>query len=179
MFQKECKGQRLIDLEKTSIRFSDVQELFGKLNQIMSAILGHTQCLVTIAEINTTEDIFQLVDLVSGIRVPKKHLLLIGSELDVNLLLKSKINFDIQILDTSTGNSKIEKTTFRGAYMQYNSRWRRDKEFLSCSWKRASSSSQWSVPLAFTKSTWKKAQHLIHWLGTLYSIQANHWWERF
>ena len=122
MFQKECKGQPLIDLGKTSIRFSDVQELFGKLNQIMSAILGHTQCLVTIAEINTTEDIFQLVDLVTGIRVPKKHLLLIGTESNENLLLKSKINFDIQILDTSTGNSKIEKTNFTGAYMQYNSR---------------------------------------------------------
>ena len=145
----------------------------------MSAILGHTQCLVTIAEISTTEDISQLVDLVTVIRVPKKHLLLIGTELDVNVLLKSKINFDIQILDKSTGNSKIEKTTFTGAYMQYNSRWRRDKEFLSCSWKRASSNSQWSLPVAFTKSTWKKAQHLIHWLGTLYSIQANHWWERF
>ena len=138
MFQKECKGQQLIDLEKTSIRFSDVQELFGKLNQIMSAILGHTQCLVTIAEISTTEDISQLVDLIVGIGVPIKHLLLIGTDLDLNLLLKSKLNFDIQILDTSTGNSKIEKTNFRGAYMQYNSRWRRDKEFLSCSWKRAS-----------------------------------------
>ena len=126
MFQKECEGQRLIDLEKTSIRFSDVQELFGKLNQIMSAILGHTQCLVTIAEISTTEDISQLVDLIVGIGVPIKHLLLIGTDLDLNLLLKSKLNFDIQILDTSTGNSKIAKTAFKGVNMQYNSRRRND-----------------------------------------------------
>ena len=94
LFQKICKGQPLIDLENPLLRFSDVQELFGKLNQIMSAILGHIQCLVTIAEISTTEDMSQLVDLITGIRVPKKHLLLIGTEQDSSLLLRSKFNFE-------------------------------------------------------------------------------------
>ena len=108
MFLCGSNGQLLIDLGNTLLRFSDVKELFSKFNQIMSAVLGHTECLVTIAEVDTTEDMSQLVDFVTGIRVPTKHLLLIATELDSNLLMKSKINFNIQIFGTSAGNSKFD-----------------------------------------------------------------------
>ena len=78
-------------------------------DQKISSILGHTACVVTIAEVSNLEDSTKLIDFVTGLRVPMKHLLLIAPKLDINLLLNRNINFDIQVMDASAGMLKIWK----------------------------------------------------------------------
>ena len=73
----------------------------------MVSILEHTACLVTIAEVSDIEDITELVEFFTELRVPMKRLLLIAPKLDINLLQNKNINFDILVMDASVGMLKI------------------------------------------------------------------------
>ena len=95
---------------RTFLRFSEVQKLIRvKDDQTMSSILGHSACLVTIAEVTRVEDISQMADFVNDLRVPMKYLLLIVSRLDLNLLGNTNLNYNILIMETSAGKLKILK----------------------------------------------------------------------
>ena len=93
------------------LRFSSIKYLIGiKDEQRLATVLSSTSCLSIFAQSTTVEDVLDLVDFTSKIRVINKYLIIQSSPLNTTLLQTKKINFNVMINEINSGTVKTNLT---------------------------------------------------------------------
>ena len=86
------------------MRFSRVGKLLGiEDDTTLATVLTSSSCLSVIAQSTKMEDISNLVDLVSNIRVKNKYLMVQTPPLNTTLLQSKKINFNVMVNEVDSG----------------------------------------------------------------------------
>ena len=105
-------GSRLLDLGRTSLKFSKVETLIAaKEDPRILTIFSQVSCLTTIAELDTLEGISALVDFIADMQVPDRHLVLFtqSRRLDLKMIKNKSINFDVLLsVQDASGNKLIK-----------------------------------------------------------------------
>ena len=84
--------------------FSSVGQLLGiEDDKTLATVLTSSSCLSVIAQSTKVEDISNLVDLVSNIRVKNKYLMVQTPPLNTTLLQSKKINFNVMVNEVESG----------------------------------------------------------------------------
>ena len=88
------------DIGRQMIIFNNIQQLLNvRDDERFSSIIASTSCLVAIAETNISEEVSQLIDFMTDLRVTNKRLLvLMSTKLDINLLNGKRTNFNVLII---------------------------------------------------------------------------------
>ena len=86
----------LSDVGRSTLRFRDVDQLLDvKDGNIFQSIMSSISCLMTLAEVDHTEEVSQLVDFVKEQRVVDKHLVVTVSTLNITSVLNKSFNFNV------------------------------------------------------------------------------------
>ena len=84
--------------------FGSVGKLLGiDDDTTLATVLTSSSCLSVIAQSTKVEDISNLVDLVSNIRVKNKYLMVQTPPLNTTLLQSKKINFNVMVNEVESG----------------------------------------------------------------------------
>ena len=74
----------------------------------LSQILTFNSCLGVIAVADSSEEVSQLIDLLSGLNVKNKHLTVnMSSGLETELLQKKRLDYNVVINHSSSGAFKL------------------------------------------------------------------------
>ena len=88
--------------------FGSVGKLLGiKDDKTLATVLTSSSCLSVIAQSTKVEDISNLVDLVSNIRVKNKYLVVQTPPLNTTLLQSKKINFNVMVNEVKSGMKQL------------------------------------------------------------------------
>ena len=95
----------LPDFGSGVVRFSNSEKFLGIQDDgRLLSIVSSSSCLATVAEIDSSEEVSQLIDLISGLNVKEKGLLVqMSSGLESNVLKKKRINFNVVINHSRSG----------------------------------------------------------------------------
>ena len=87
------------------LSFSTIEQFLSmKRDGRLLSIVSSTSCLAIVSNVDSTEEASQLIDFTSGLDVNVKHLLIhMSSRLEINVLQKKRINFNVAISHSSTG----------------------------------------------------------------------------
>ena len=92
------------------MRFGNARELLGiKNDKAFIRVLSSSTCLSTIALSTKLEDVSNLVDFISNIKVKNKYLMVQTPTLNTTLLKSKKINFNVMINEVDSGMKQLEK----------------------------------------------------------------------
>ena len=84
--------------------YSSVGQLLGiEDDKTLATVLTSSSCLSVIAQSTKVEDISNLVDLVSNIRVKNKYIMVQTPPLNTTLLQRKKINFNVMVNEVESG----------------------------------------------------------------------------
>ena len=92
-------------LTQTTLRFSDMKEFLSvEDDKRLFNIISKTSCLVTVAKIDKTEEVSQLITFMKGINVNNKQLqVTMSSGFESVIFLNQSINFNVVVEHLTTG----------------------------------------------------------------------------
>ena len=78
------------------MRFKDTKELLrtNRVNPLLQLTLAKMTCLITIAEADDSESL-ELVDMMNGLKVTEKYLILVLSSLNTTTFQNMTINYNV------------------------------------------------------------------------------------
>ena len=86
------------DVGSSMIRFTDAKELLEvKDDRKMSSIFSTISCLVALVETDHDDEVISLIDMINGIKVERRYLLLIVSTLNTAILKNKTIAYNVGI----------------------------------------------------------------------------------
>ena len=86
------------------MRCQNAKELLKLIrNPLFSSQLTSTSCLITIVEAEDRDEIMKLLDLVNGLTVAKKHVLLITSTFVQKKIVNLTIHFQVMVHHKESG----------------------------------------------------------------------------
>ena len=160
--------------------FDSVKELLGiKNDEDLATVLSSSNCLSTIARSTQLQDISNLVDLISNIKVKNKYLMVQTPPLNTTLLQSKKINFNVMINEVDSGMKKLQKLDPKLSHkIFYLCRWKCQNHIsMPSSGQNVCRGSARIVPLDIATPYREKNTHIFYWSKALYQVQTNHWWK--
>ena len=92
---------------RSILTFHDITTLLRASDDpLFVSVMKTVSCLVMIAETSHSEDIAQLLDMMTTIRVPSKYLMINTSVLDISILRNKTINYEVCINSVGKGTRK-------------------------------------------------------------------------
>ena len=93
-----------LDFDVGFTRFSNAQQLLSAHDERLSGIIASTSCLATIVDIDSNDELSQLIDFVNNLHVKEKKLVAkLSFGLDTNMMQNRTINYDVAINHLSIG----------------------------------------------------------------------------
>ena len=91
---------------RNTLRFRSVAHLLRiEYDTRLMNIFSSISCLRTIADVSTDTEVSHVIDIVSRLRIAKKHLTISAPKLNVASLQKKTINFNVVIYHRGTGSA--------------------------------------------------------------------------
>ena len=80
------------------MRFRNAKELLNRRDRLsFLSVLVSSSCLITIAETSVTEEVFDIIHMVNGFRVERKHLLVFTPTFNETMFNHLSIAYDVTI----------------------------------------------------------------------------------
>ena len=92
------------DFGRGTIKFQNLGELLEvKGSQKFKFMTARMSCLVTMTQLNNDLEVSQLIDVLKELKISKKHLIIFVKNLNVTLLRKKAITFNVIIHHNGSG----------------------------------------------------------------------------
>ena len=92
------KINSLTDLGKGSIKFESFNQLKHQADgEKLRSLLMSMSCLMTIIEMSNEMHLSEMIDIVNGLQIAKKYLIIYIEMLNVTMLANRTINFNVMI----------------------------------------------------------------------------------
>ena len=100
------------DIRTSTLRYNNAKELLKMKNNPQFVLIFTTvTCLSIIVEANNNDEVSQLIDIVNGLTVERKCLLLIVPSSELSVMRNKTINYNVVIFDKGSGNSSLGQIT--------------------------------------------------------------------
>ena len=92
------------EIGNSIINFHGANELLAARDRPqLSRILSTISCLIAIVEINHNDEVGHIIDMVNGMKVKTKNLLMIVSSLNKSLFQNKTVNYNVRVEQKESG----------------------------------------------------------------------------